>query len=299
MIKTWKDIMAEARFVKRHKIVVAGAEDILILKALRDAVDLGLIEPILVGNKQELKRCCRELTLTDWPLIEAGSAEIAEVAVRLVRSTPGALLMKGRISTADLMKAVLNRQTGIRTNRLLSHVAAVETSGYHKLLFITDGAINLRPDTDTLEDITTNVIEFVRRLGIDHPRTALIALVESVNPRIKSTQTAHEIAIRFPDELIEGPLSLDIALSTAAAQAKNFSSRIAGETDILVMPNATTCNVVVKALRLVGGAKIGGVVLGAQIPIILVSRSDDANSKLRSIVLSVTYQEKLNSYNAS
>ena len=232
--------------------------------------------------------------MTDWPLIEAGPAEIAEVAVRLVRNTPGALLMKGRIATADLMKAVLNRQTGIRGNRLLSHVVAVETSGYHKLLFITDGAINLRPDTDTLEEIARNAINFVRTLGIDRPRTAMIALIETINPKVTSTIRAAEVARRIAkNEIIEGPISLDIALSKKAAEQKGVNGKIAGETDILVMPNATTCNVVVKALRLVGGAKIGGVVLGAQIPIILVSRSGDVNSKLRSIVLGVTYQEKL------
>ena len=232
--------------------------------------------------------------MTDWPLIEAGPAEIAEVAVRLVRNTPGALLMKGRIATADLMKAVLNRQTGIRGNRLSSHVVAVETSGYHKLLFITDGAINLRPDTDTLEEIARNAINFVRTLGIDRPRTAMIALIETINPKVTSTIRAAEVARRIAkNEIIEGPISLDIALSKKAAEQKGVNGKIAGETDILVMPNATTCNVVVKALRLVGGAKIGGVVLGAQIPIILVSRSGDVNSKLRSIVLGVTYQEKL------
>ncbi|MFH1851340.1 MAG: phosphate acyltransferase [Candidatus Neomarinimicrobiota bacterium] len=290
MIKNWADIISIARQSRSRTVIVAGAADKAILGALRLAAGQGLIRPVLVDTAEQFKLCRDDPPVADWTLVEVPAATIATEAVRLVREQSGALLMKGRISTAELIKAALNRIDGIRGGKRLSHVAAVETPGYHKLLFITDGGINLHPNAEALTDITANAIELVRRLGIERPRTALVALVETVSPQIRSTITAREVAARFPREIIEGPVSIDIALSRAAAVAKDFTSRIAGETDILVMPNATACNVVVKALRLVGGGRIGGVVLGAQTPILLVSRSDDANSKLRSIALGIAYQ---------
>ena len=286
--------MEQVRALEQRVVVVAGGEDPLILSALNKAGELGLVQPILVGERRAMEKCCQELALPDWRHIDSQSDRVAELAVKTAREHPGSLLIKGRVSTAELMKAILNRRTGIRGEHLLSHVVAAETPGYHKLLFITDGAINLQPDSDTLEAIARNAINFVRTLGIDQPRTAMIALIETINPKITSTVRAAEVTRRIVNnELIEGPISLDIALSEKAAQQKGVNSKIAGQTDILVMPNATACNVVVKALRLVGGAKIGGVVVGAQIPILLVSRSDDANSNLRSIALGIAYQEKL------
>ncbi len=286
--------MSEVRFMKRRLVVVAGAADPLILAALKSAGELGLVEPILVGVKADLDRCCQELEIMEWDRHDTSPELIADDAIQIVRERPGSLLMKGRISTAELMKAVLKRKTGIRGESLLSHVAAVETPGYHKLLFISDGAINLRPDADTLEAIARNAINFVRTLGIDQPRTAMITLIEAINSKITSTIRAAEVTRRIAEnEFIEGPISLDIALSKRAAEQKGISSKISGETDILVMPNATACNVVVKALRLVGGARIGGVVVGAKVPILLVSRSADANSKIRSIALGIAFQQRL------
>ncbi len=286
--------MLAARRSRPCKVVVAGAEDKQILKALRQAEELGLVNPVLVGDKTLIRECCAKILLEDWPIIDAPSEETALRAIQVVNENPGSLLMKGSVSTARLMKAVLNRKSGIRGEKLLSHVAAVETPGYDKLLYITDGAMNLNPDIDDLEIITRNAIDFLKVLGIAQPNTALAALIEDVNPKIDATLVAAQLAARFSgNEKVEGPLSLDIALSAAAAEKKDFKSEIAGKTDILVMPDAMTCNVAVKILRLVGNGKIGGVVVGAKVPILLVSRSDDASSNLQSIILGIVYQDNL------
>ena len=285
--------MDQVGSMQRQTVVVAGADNTSIMDALNRATIAGLVTPILVGNGAEIQRCCKDNFNSDWKVVNATQGSIAEAAVEQVRSIPGALLMKGRISTADLMNAVLDRKDGIRGGGLLSHIAAVESPGYDKLLFITDGAINIHPDEFTLERITRNAIEFVRALGILHPRTALITLVEEVNSKIQSTVIARNIAEKLSDrEVSEGPVSIDIALSQAAAKEKNVNSKISGQTDIMVMPNAISCNVVVKALRLVGDGRIGGVIVGAKTPILMVSRSDDSNSKFRSIVLGLIYQNR-------
>lgn len=293
MVKNWNDIMAAAAKGQSRKVVVAGADDPHILQALQEAEKLGMVEPLVVSAGFDQLSTTDEIRSGSWPMVDAAPDEIGSMAVSLVKENPGALLMKGSIPTAQLIKAVLNRQTGIRTTERLSHVVAVETPGYAKLLYVTDGGINLRPDQDTLEIITRNAVEFVKTLGIAEPRTALITLIEKVNPQINSTVKAAEVVKRCaPEMIIEGPVSIDIALSPAAAAQKNFNSRISGEVDIMVMPTATACNVAVKFLRLAGAGRIGGVVLGAQVPIILVSRSDDANSKLRSIGLAMLYQNR-------
>lgn len=291
--------MNQVGSMQRQTVVVAGADNASIMNALSRAAVAGLVTPILVGNGAEIRRCCKDNFNSDWKIIDSSSGSIAETAVKQVRSIPGALLMKGRISTAGLMKAVLDRKNGIRGGGLLSHIAVVESPGYDKLLFITDGAINIHPDELTLERITCNAIEFVRAMGIPYPRTALITLVEEVNSKILSTVIASNITEKLSDrEIIEGPVSIDIALSQAAAKEKNVNSKISGQTDIMVMPNAISCNVVVKALRLVGGGRIGGVIVGAKTPILMVSRSDDSNSKFRSIILGLIYQNRQRNTNS-
>ncbi len=294
MIKNWQSLEQAALDTKKRTIVVAGADDVSILQALAETAAMGLVEPILVGSREQIKPCCSEHDIPDWDIIDCAEEEIAATAVAMVRDNQEALLMKGRINTAVLVSAALSRRSGIRGNQRFSHVMAVETPGYHKLLFISDGGINLRPDAETLKAITTNAIHLVRTLGTERPKTAMIALIEEVNPKITSTIRAAEVVEHFRGrEIVEGPISIDIALSREAAEMKGFTSTISGDTDILVMPHATASNVAIKVLRLVGGGRIGGVVMGARRPILMVSRSDDANSKQRSIILGLIYQDRL------
>ncbi len=293
--KNWQDLEEAVKTVSPRRIVVAGAEEVTILQALAETAAMGLVEPVLVGNPERIKNCCRDYNIPDWEIMKCTDEEIASTAVAIVREDQEALLMKGRIQTAELVKAALNRDAGIRggQGQRFSHVMAVETPGYHKMLYISDGGINLHPDAGTLKAIATNAIHMVRTLGVDKPKTAMITLVEKVNPKITSTIRAAEVVKHFRGkEIVEGPISIDIALSREAAEMKGYTSEISGDTDILVMPHATASNVAIKVLRLVGGGRIGGVVMGARRPILMVSRSDDAASKRRSIFLGLIYQER-------
>lgn len=288
MVTCWNEILALARQRGPRTVVVAGAGHEPLLLALREAWEMEIARPVLVDTGERLAALPNLEPDADWPRITAPEDRIEAVAVKTVRELPGSLLMKGRRSTAPLLKAVLDRHSGLRCGKLLSHVAVVETPDYHKLLFFTDGGVNLYPDTDTLEHITRNALEFVSGLGIDNPRVALVTLVEQPAPGIQSTLNAGRVASRLQNEmLIEGPVSIDIALSPESARLKGVTSHLSGEVDIIVGPSASTTNIAVKILSLLGRARTGGIVVGAAVPVILLSRADDAHTRLRSIALGV------------
>ncbi len=285
MLTSYSNLFDVLRNQPRRRIALAAAEDDVLLRAADQAHLRGLAEFSLVGDSNKIREMLRQVDIeSQFQIIH--SERPAEKAVELVRTGKADLLMKGAISSSALLKAVLDRDKGLRRGELLSHVAVVESPTYPKLLFITDGGINLAFDEETFVQVIRNAIRYVNHFGIERPKVGMLALIEQVNPKIPETIMAAKVVRALQHEcLIEGPLALDVAISAAAARHKHLPSRIAGDVDILVMPNTTAANHLVKGLGSLGGCKVGGVIVGAKVPIILLSRSDTAETKLRSIAL--------------
>ncbi len=288
-------------------IAVSAPEDETILAALAEAAARQWVRPVLVGEKEKLELLLSRQALDpDTFAIEDTQPGLTAVrAVELVRSGEAQLLMKGKTPTAELLRAVLNRETGLlrpvdrapevednasAQSRILSHVAAVESPQYPRLMLFTDGGVNIEQPLPVLRDMLHNALELSRALDTPLPRVAALALVENVTEKLPETRLAQTLAQeadqgRFGRCVMEGPLALDVALSAEAAKSKGIPSEIAGRTDIFLGPNITATNFIIKALISLGGVKAGGMVLGATAPIILMSRSDSPDTRLNSIAL--------------
>ncbi len=218
------------------------------------------------------------------------NADCAGKAVQLVREGKANLLMKGLLDTAELMRAVINRETGIRTGNLISHIMVYECAAYEKTIFLTDGGMNTFPDLETKKGILKNAARTVAALGYKEINAACVCGAEKVNPKIQSTVDAKELS-EMTEEWepyhmnVYGPVGLDLAVSEAACEHKGYHAKRAGNADILLVPNYEMGNGIGKSLSYFGNAENAGIVIGAQVPVILVSRSDDAQSKLYSIAL--------------
>jgi phosphate butyryltransferase len=201
-------------------------------------------------------------------------------------------LMKGKVSTPGLLKAVLNKKYNLRTDRLLSHIALMEIPSYHKLLLFTDGGMVITPNLEQKVGILLNGVQVMQGIGVQRPKVAVLAAIEKVNADMPETVDAEKLVqMARRGELgkveVEGPMAMDIAMSPEAARLKGFESQISGDPDILLMPNISAGNISAKALWHLAGAKIAGLIVGARKPIVLLSRSDDAVTKLNSIALAV------------
>lgn len=287
------EILDRARTKETRRLVVAAAEDLHVLQAVIRARQEGVIRPILVGNTDKISELCgtHGLDLEDIPLVDEKDAENAcRLAVALVREGEADILMKGLVSTAPLLRAVLDRRQGLRKAPLLSHAALFEIPAYHKLLTVTDAAINLEPGLGEKASIVRNAVEIYHRLGIAEPRVAAIGPIETVNPKIPSTVDAKKLSQlnesgKLGGCLVSGPLALDNAVSREAARHKGISSPVAGDADILLAPDLDCGNVLYKSLIFLGNSTSAAVVMGATVPIVLTSRADSERSKLMSIAL--------------
>ena len=200
--------------------------------------------------------------------------------------------MKGKVGTSVLLHELLDKKHGLRLSPLLSHVALMEIPAYHKLIAVTDGGMVIQPDLQQKVEIIKNAVRFMRALGRTCPKVAVLAAIETVNPDMPETQHAEAIVKMaekgdFGDVLIEGPLAADVAFSSQAAKDKGIESRISGDPDILIVPNIACGNILAKSLLYLAKAGIGGLILGAKKPVILLSRSDDARTKVNSMALAV------------
>ncbi len=290
-------------------IAVSAPEDETVLAALADAAVRGWILPFLIGEREKLELLLARLELdSDTFTIEDTQPGLTAVrAVELVRSGAAHLLMKGKTPTAELLRAVLNRESGLlrpvdrapeagdnasASARILSHVAVVESPRYPRLMLFTDGGVNIEQPLPVLRDMLHNALDLGRALDTPVPNVAALALVENVTEKLPETRLARTLVQeadqgRFGHCVVEGPLALDVALSAEAADSKGITSRITGSTDIFLGPNITATNFMVKALMSLGEAQGGGVVLGAAAPIVLLSRSDAPDTRLNSIALAL------------
>lgn len=294
MVKNLKSLLDKAKEQKKMKLAVAAAQDEDVLIAVVEAVKLGIVEPILVGDINEINDIAvkNNLDITSFELVEATTLEeSAKKSVRMVNSGEADFLMKGFIDTAILLKAVLNKEYGLRTDSLLSHVMVYELEAYHKLLFLTDGGMNIDPSIDEKVKIAKNAIQVAKAIGVETVKVACLAAKEKVNSKMPVTVDARKLqdmcmeGLFGENVIIEGPLAFDLAVSEEAAKIKKFESKIAGDTDVLLVPNIEMGNGIGKSLTYMAKAESAGIIMGAKAPIVLVSRADSYSSKLYSIAL--------------
>ncbi len=263
------------------------------LAAAIDAAEAGLIVPILVGPESKIRSAAEEAgkDISGFRLVAAAhSHDAAAKAVALVRSGDARLLMKGSLHTDELMGAVVPRETGLRTERRISHAYVMDVPGHPTPLIITDAAINIAPTLEEKADIIRNAIDLAHVLGMAEPKVAILSAVETVNPALPSTLEAAALCKmadrgQISGAVLDGPLALDNAISEAAAREKGIVSPVAGKAEILLVPNLEAGNMLAKQLTFLGGADAAGVVLGARVPIILTSRADSLRTRLASCAI--------------
>ena len=276
-------------------IVVAAAADLNSLEAIRDAEKELNLKYLLVGEAAKIKQIAAGIgfAVNAEAIIDAATEEEAAAkAVELIRNGSAEVLMKGNLQTATLLKAVLDKEAGIRDGGLLSHLTVLEVPTYNKLMFITDAGMNINPDLAQKVSIVENAVKFMNNLGYNCPSVAVLAAVETVNEKMPETVDAKALVElnkngEISGCLIEGPLSFDLAVSPESAAIKGVNSQISGDVDLFLVPNIATGNIMCKALIYLGNAKMAGCVLGAKAPIILVSRGATAEEKLLSILLAL------------
>ncbi len=277
----------------KKRLAVAVAQDEDVLKAIKSAMQAGIIIPTLVGDRHEILISAEhaELDLSGIEIFhEPDRQNACLVAVKLVRNGRADILMKGLVSSGVLLKAILDKETGLLKGNLLSHVAFFETSFYHKILCITDAALNICPDFNEKCAIVNNAVSVFHKLGISNPRVAVLAAVETVNPRMEATVHGAMLTMmqkrnQIEGCIIDGPLALDNAVSADAAKHKGLKSEVAGDADILVTPDLNSGNMLYKSLNFLGGAFVAAIVAGASVPVVLTSRADQDKSKFMSIAL--------------
>jgi phosphate acetyltransferase len=265
------------------------------LKGAVEAAAAGLIEPTLIGPEAAMKTLAAKLgvDISKFAVVEAETeAQAANAAVTMCRAGNAQALMKGSLHTDDLLKPAMQRDTGLRTARRISHVFIMDTPAYARTLLITDAAINIVPELEDKVDIVQNAIDLAHALGIPEPKVALLSAIETVNPKIKSTLDAAALC-KMADRgqitggILDGPLAFDTAVSEKAAAIKKLVSPVTGQADILVVPDLESGNMLAKQLEYLGGAQLAGIVLGARVPTILTSRADSAETRLVSCAVAV------------
>lgn len=290
------------------RVAVVDAAQPVVLETLRDAVALGLVEPRLIGDPAETQRLCRALDWTphpDW-IVEAGSdAEAAAIAVGMARRGEVDLVMKGDIHTDVLMHAVLDTDTGLRmAGRRCSHVFVVDVPGHDRLIGITDAAINIAPDLAAKREICQNAIDLFDTLGVPGPRVAVLSAVETVTSGIASTLDAACLTLmarrgQITGARVDGPLAFDNAISVRAAMEKAILSDVAGQADILLVPDLVSGNILAKSLEYLGGAVAAGIAVGLSAPVVLTSRADPAPARMASLAVAALLHHRAKSATVS
>lgn len=301
MISNFAELIKKAQSKETKKLVVAAAEGKVVIEAVKMAADLNLVEPVLVGDEAKIKEIAKELGFEiKWNIInEPNKAKASAKAVAEISAGRGEIIMKGSVGTPILLRAVLNKEAGLRKSKVLSHVGIIGTTTYPKLIIMTDGGMVPAPNLMEKAEILKNAIRVARGFGINPVRAAIISSLETVSDKVVSTVDAAALAKMGDrnqfgkDVLVDGPLALDNAVSEKAAKHKGIVSEVAGCADILIMPSVEAGNIFYKTLVYLGNceAETAGVVLGAKVPVIVPSRADTAESKMNAIAASVLIAE--------
>ncbi|MDR1965509.1 MAG: phosphate butyryltransferase, partial [Synergistaceae bacterium] len=279
---SYSAMMEKISCLRGGSMSVAVAQDRDILEAVCKASAIAGLNPILFGDGKEIDRLKKEIGYTGNCKIidEPDDFAAARAAVKSVHDGEADVLMKGLLNTSDYLRAVLDKESGLRSGKLLSHIATFEIPSYGRMLFVTDGGFNITPKLGEKKEILKNALEVLGKLGYKRPNVAVLAANEQVNEKAIATLHAEAIAQaweegEFGECVVEGPMAFDVVVSKEAARHKNIKSRISGEVDLVLVPTIEVGNVLGKCLSCLCGAKMSGMVLGASAPIVLSSRSED------------------------
>ncbi len=280
---------------EKKRIAVAAAEDRPVLEAVKEAVQMGIAEATLCGDEAKIRQIAEEIELDVTKVTIVNEPDIrksAEAAVKLVHNGEAQLVMKGLIGTADFLRAVLNKEWGLRTGKILSHVAVFDSVKLDRLILMTDAAMVMYPTLEEKIAMINNTIPVCQALEIEDPKAAAVCAVEVLNPSMQPTLDAASLAImsqrgQFKGITVDGPLALDNALNEDAARHKGIKSPVAGHADVLLMPNIECGNIMWKTLVYMARCEIAGVLMGAAAPVVITSRSDAPETKLNSIALAL------------
>ncbi|GCD11295.1 phosphate butyryltransferase [Clostridium tagluense] len=299
MIKTFNEVLNTAKTQGMKTVAVAVAQDAPVLEAICDAKKNGIANAILIGDSEKIISIASKIgmNIEEFEIIDEKNDKKASLAaVQLVSSGRADMLMKGLVDTATFLRAVLNKEVGLRTGRQMSHVAVFEIPGYDRLIFLTDAAFNMYPELKEKIDIINNSVQVAKACGVDLPKVAAVCAVEVVNASMPATLDAAMLSKmnergQIKGCIIDGPLGLDNALSEEAAKHKNLGGPVAGKADILLMANIEAGNAMYKCLTYTTEAKNGGLLVGTSAPVILTSRADTPETKLNSIALAALVAE--------
>lgn len=287
-----RDLVDQAEALAPVRVAVVDAAQRVVIETLREAHELGFVEPRLVGDPNAIKTICNDAgwrIADEWLVPADTDALAARKAAELTRERKADVIMKGNIHTDALMRVLLDRQYGVRIpGRRVSHVFLIEVPTQERLLGVTDAAINIAPDLNAKAHILQNAIDLFRNLGVENPRAAVLSAVETVNPEITSTVDAACLTLmslrgQISGGVVDGPLAFDNAISPTAAREKEILSPVGGEADILLVPDLVSGNILAKNLEYLAGAVAAGVALGLAVPVALTSRADPAPARLASL----------------
>lgn len=297
MITNFEAVMDAAAALEDKKLAVCKAENEEVLQAVELARQAGIAQSILVGDEPKIKAMLTELGFDPAHYEYVHSTEDTETAlesVKLVSSGAADVLMKGVINTAIILRAVLDKEVGLRMSKVISHIALFKVPSYHKMVLVTDAAMNIAPDIDAKQLIIENALHVTRALGIETAKVALLTANEVVSDKMPATVEAAELSQReIPGAMLAGPLALDNAINKHAAEIKGITSPVAGDADILLVPDIEAGNVLYKSLTFFAQADGAGIIVGARRPVVLTSRADSEQTKLHSIALAILVSESM------
>ena len=284
---------------KKRRVAVVEAADTHVLEAVRHAVEVGLVEPLLFGKRAEVeaKMASMDMDITTWEIVDSPEPAISALQAGIaVKEGRADFILKGLIATGQLLKGLFKEETGFRTGRLISHMNIVQLRTYPKLLALCDAAINIAPTLEQKKDILQNAVDALTRMGITQPKVAVLASAETVNEKMPESVDA--AALKRMNEqgeitgcVVEGPISYDLAVCKESAETKGYESPVAGDADLLVCPNIVTANVLIKCLRHSAEALTAGIVIGGRVPVVLNSRAASAEDKYRTMILAASATE--------
>lgn len=295
-MKSFKELLQTVEKADRKTVVVIAADEHSIEAAL-GGEKTGLVHPVFTGDKDQINDTLKKLGAEgDYEILPTKSLEeAAEVGVRLVNGGGAQLILKGAIDTAILLRAVLNKEWGLGTGNILSHIALLESPAYHKLFIITDGGMIPYPDLPKKKIILESAVKVMHNLGVREPKVACLAAVEKPSEKLPETMDGlHLKEMNLKGEItgciVEGPISFDLAFDKDSVALKNYKSPVAGDTDIFLVPDFVTGNIMSKAMIYAGGAKMAGMMMGAKVPILLTSRASTAEEKFLSLALAAAME---------
>ena len=293
MSKNFEELYSQLKAATTKKVAVAVAQDEPVLEAVKEAKQKGIADAILVGDQDKIKELAMkiDIDLSNVEIVhEPNNKKAALKAVQIVSEGNADMVMKGLVDTATFLRSVLNKEVGLRTGNLMSHVAVFEIEGFDRLILLTDAAFNTYPELKDKVQIINNSVKVAHACGIEEPKVAPVCAVEVVNPAMQATVDASLLS-KMSDRgqikgcIVDGPLALDNALSEEAAAHKGIKSPVAGKADILLLPNIDVANVMYKTLTYTANSKNGGILVGTAAPVIFTSRADSFETKVNSIAL--------------